>query len=115
MSETSNLLFSFDRYSVNHALRGFAGNTYCYVLSHAFLDIGHKKAILVIGDQMEAVMFSGTNTNSMGKFGTFVVRRFPQLENAPLSHGSKVVLWVGLAVASWAVVILAGYFVWSAL
>jgi hypothetical protein len=60
-------------------------------------------------------MSSGTDTPSFGKFGTFVVRRFPQLENAPLSHSTKAVLWVGLASASWAAVIFAGYFLWSAL
>jgi len=64
---------------------------------------------------MEAHMSSGTETPSIGKFGTFVARRFPQLENAPWSHGSKVALWVGLAGASWAVVILVGYLIWAAL
>jgi hypothetical protein len=60
-------------------------------------------------------MSSGTNTHALGRFGTFVVRRFPQLENAPWSHGSKVALWIGLAGISWALVIFVGYFLWSAL
>lgn len=92
-------------------LRGVGTVTYYRMAS---LDIGHKKAILVIIDQMVTRMSSGTDTTSIGKLGTFVVRRFPKLENAPWSHGKKIALWVGLGTASWAVVIAAGYFLWSA-
>ena len=60
-------------------------------------------------------MSSGTDTSSLGRFGTFVVERFPRRESTSWSHGAKVLLWVGLAGASWAAVIFAVYFVWSAL
>jgi hypothetical protein len=60
-------------------------------------------------------MPSGIDTRSFGRLGTFVIRRFPQLEKAPWSHGSKVALLIGLAGVSWGVVILASYFLWSAL
>lgn len=59
-------------------------------------------------------MSSGTDTSSPGRFGTFFVERFPRREGAPWSHGAKVLLWVGLAGVSWAAVIFAGYFIWSA-
>jgi len=60
-------------------------------------------------------MSSSTDTSSLGRFGTFFVDRFPRRVGAPWSHSAKVLLWVGLAGASWAVVIFAGYFVWSVL
>ena len=93
-------------------LPGIGTVTYYRILS---LDIGHNKAILIIREQVITRMSSGTHTSSVGKFGTFVVRRFPQLENMPWSHGTKIVLWVGLGAASWAAVVAAGYFLWSAL
>ena len=58
---------------------------------------------------------SSIDTSSLGKFGTFMGRRFPRRQNLPWSHSSKVALWIGLASASWAVVIFAGYLIWSAL
>jgi hypothetical protein len=60
-------------------------------------------------------MSSGIETSSFGKFTTFVGRRFPRRQNMPWSHSSKVALWIGLASASWAVVIAIGYFIWSSL
>jgi len=59
-------------------------------------------------------MSSSTDTSSLGRFGTFFVERFPRRVAAPWSQRAKVLLWVGLAGASWVAVILAGYCIWSA-
>jgi hypothetical protein len=60
-------------------------------------------------------MSGGTDNPAYGRLGTFFVQRSARHADAPWSHGAKVLLWAGLAVASWAVVIVAGYFVWAAL
>ena len=60
-------------------------------------------------------MSSGIDNPAYGRFSTFFVPRSPRAADAPWSHNAKVLLWLGLAVASWAAVIFAGYLVWSAL
>ena len=60
-------------------------------------------------------MSSGTDNPTYGRFSAFFIQRSPRHADAPWSHSAKVLLWVGLAVASWAAVIFAGYFIWSAL
>jgi hypothetical protein len=60
-------------------------------------------------------MSSGTDNPAYGRFDTFLVHEAPRSANAPWSHSAKVLLWVGLALASWAAVISVGYFLWSAL
>lgn len=59
-------------------------------------------------------MPSSTDTSIYGRFSTQFVQRSEEHTDAPWSHNAKVLLWIGLAVASWAAVILAGYLVWSA-
>jgi hypothetical protein len=55
------------------------------------------------------------STTAHDSFGGVILQR-PSPDNAaPRPHGAKVLLWLGLAVASWAAVILAGYCVSSAL
>jgi hypothetical protein len=60
-------------------------------------------------------MSSGIDNPAYGRFSTFFVQRSLRRTDAPWSHSAKVLLWVGLAVASWVAVIFAGYFIWSAL
>jgi hypothetical protein len=60
-------------------------------------------------------MSSGTDTSTFGRFGAFLVQRSRREAASPWPHGAKVLLWGGLAVASWAAMISAGYLVWSAL
>jgi hypothetical protein len=60
-------------------------------------------------------MSSGTDNPAYGRFNAFSTQRSPRSAEAPWSHSAKVLLWVGLGVASWAVVIFSGYFIWSAL
>lgn len=64
---------------------------------------------------MEAHMSSSSDTSAYGRFGTFFLQRSRRSEDMPWSHNAKVLLWVGLATASWVAVILATYFIWSAL
>jgi hypothetical protein len=60
-------------------------------------------------------MSSGTDNPAYGRFSTFFIQRAPRSAHAPWPHNAKVVLWVGLALASWSAVISGGYFLWSAL
>jgi hypothetical protein len=60
-------------------------------------------------------MSTGTDSPAYSRLSAFFVQRSPHRADAPWSHGAKVLLWIGLALASWAAVILAGYFIWSAL
>ena len=60
-------------------------------------------------------MSSGTDISAFGRFSTFFIPRSARATDAPWSHSAKVLLWVSLAVASWAAVISTGYFIWSAL
>jgi hypothetical protein len=59
-------------------------------------------------------MYGDTGAAAHDRFGGVLLRRPSPDDAAPLSYGAKVLLWIGLAVGSWAAVILAGYFVWSA-
>lgn len=63
----------------------------------------------------ETPMSSGTDTSTYSRFGTLFVQRSRERTDAPWSHSAKVLLWIGLAAASWGLVILAGYLIWSAL
>jgi hypothetical protein len=60
-------------------------------------------------------MYSDTVTPASGKFGAFLIQQSPRGDAAPYKHGAKVLLWIGLIGASWAVMVAAGYSVWSAL
>ena len=60
-------------------------------------------------------MSSGTDSPAYGRVSTFLIQRSSRTVDATWSHGAKVLLWIGLAVASWVAVIFAGYFIWSAL
>jgi len=60
-------------------------------------------------------MSSGTHNPAFGWFSTFFVQRAPHSAVAPWSHSAKVLMWVGLGMASWAVVLFSGYFIWSAI
>ena len=60
-------------------------------------------------------MSSGIDNPAYGRFSTFFVQRSSRSTDAPWSHNAKVALWVGLALASWAALIFAGYFIWSVL
>jgi hypothetical protein len=60
-------------------------------------------------------MSSGTHNPAYSRFSAFFVQRSPRAADAPWSHGAKVLLWVGLALVSWAAVFFAGYLIWSAL
>ena len=86
--------------------------TYWHVVC---LDIQDKRSHIYVSRTVDALMPGGTYTSSFVKFGSFVVRRFPRREDASWSHGTKIALWVGLASASWAVFVVAGYLIWSVL
>ena len=60
-------------------------------------------------------MYSDPDTPAYGTLGGAFGRRSSHSDAAPWSHGSKVLLWIGLVLASWAAVILPAYFVWSTL
>jgi hypothetical protein len=60
-------------------------------------------------------MSSGTDSPAYGRFSGFLVQRSQRRADSHWSHSTKVLLWVGLAIASWAAVIAAAYFIWSAL
>jgi hypothetical protein len=72
---------------------------------------GHVSRTALIGTHM----YSYTDTPAYGRSGSFVVQRSSRSEAAPWSNGAKVLLLISLISASWAAVILAGYFIWSAL
>ena len=59
-------------------------------------------------------MSSSTDTSTYGRFDTLLIQRSEEHTDAPWTHNTKVLLWIGLGIVSWAAVILAGYLVWSA-
>ena len=56
-------------------------------------------------------MYGDTGATTQDGFGSVILHR----PAARWTHGAKTLLWIGLAVTSWAGVILAGYCVWFAL
>jgi hypothetical protein len=60
-------------------------------------------------------MYGDTGATAHDRFRGALLSRSSPHDAAPLSYGAKVLLWISLAVGSWAAVILGGYFVWSAL
>jgi hypothetical protein len=60
-------------------------------------------------------MASGTNTSAIGRFGAFMGRHLPHAVDRPWSLTTKVILWLGLAGVSWAIVAAVGYFLWVTL
>ncbi|HEX4505693.1 MAG TPA: hypothetical protein VH722_08165 [Alphaproteobacteria bacterium] len=60
-------------------------------------------------------MYGDTGTTTQAGFGAAFLQRPAPDDAAPQPHGARVLLWIGLAAASWAAVILAGYCIWSAL
>ena len=56
-------------------------------------------------------MYGDTGATAQDGFGSVILHR----SAAPLSHSPKALLWISLAVASWAAVIFAGYCIWSTL
>jgi hypothetical protein len=59
-------------------------------------------------------MFGDKGATAHDGLGRVLLRRSAP-DAVPWPHGAKLLLWTGLAIASWAAVIGAGYFVWSAL
>jgi len=59
-------------------------------------------------------MYGDTGTTAHGGFGGVFLQRSSPNNAAHWPHGTKVLLWASLAAAGWSAVILAGYFVWSA-
>jgi hypothetical protein len=60
-------------------------------------------------------MYSDLDTTAHAKSGSFFVQRSSPGDAAPWGQGAKILVWISVASASWAAVILAGYVVWSAL
>jgi hypothetical protein len=60
-------------------------------------------------------MFGDTRATTHDGFGVLFIQRSSLDRAVPWPHRAKVLLWTGLVIASWSVVFLAGYSVWSAL